>query len=236
MFRIDKDGAVANLPAPAALGSPGYFTEGNPATGTPATQVTADWLNAVQEELVSVIAAAGIALDKTNRAQLLAAIRALTSKVSYAWIGDVKAPGTPGGDFVSGAWRTRDLNTIRDDADGLVAAGLLSLASNQFTLGAGTWHIRAEATASNVDGHQCRLFNVTDGAAVRDGTSQNAVSPGTDAVTSVSVVSAIVTLAAPKTFRLEHRCATTQNTSGFGTAVNMGNEEIYSVVHLWKLK
>lgn len=66
MHRIDGDGHVDNL-----------FVEGNPATGQEATRVTADWLNAVQEEAAAVIEEAGLTLSKPNNAQLLAAIQAL---------------------------------------------------------------------------------------------------------------------------------------------------------------
>ena len=51
---------------------------------------------------------------------------------SYAIIADQKSSTTQGGGFTSGAWRTRDLNTEIADADGIV-----SISSNQFTLGAG---------------------------------------------------------------------------------------------------
>jgi hypothetical protein len=61
---------------PAALPG-GLFTDGDPNVGTPATIVTDDWLNAVQEELVSVVAAAGIQLSKPDNAQVLKAIRSL---------------------------------------------------------------------------------------------------------------------------------------------------------------
>ena len=67
MHRIDSATALPG----------GVFTEGDPMVPVPATEVSADWLNAVQEETVSVIAAAGIALDKQDNAQLLAAIVAL---------------------------------------------------------------------------------------------------------------------------------------------------------------
>lgn len=76
MFRIDNDTAIAVKPAPAAAGTPGYFTNGDPVGGVEATVLEADWLNNVQEELISVLAAAGIAPDKANAAQLLAALRA----------------------------------------------------------------------------------------------------------------------------------------------------------------
>lgn len=55
------------------------FTEGDPGTGTQATVVTADWLNGVQEELVSIIEAAGITPDKATLDQFWAAL----SKLRY---------------------------------------------------------------------------------------------------------------------------------------------------------
>ena len=71
MHRIDGDGNVDNL-----------FVEGNPATGQEATQVTDDWLNAVQEEIAAVIEAAGLTLDKEDNAQLLAAVMSILSSVA----------------------------------------------------------------------------------------------------------------------------------------------------------
>ena len=67
MHRIDGPGALTG----------GVFTDGDPAAGTPATVVTDDWANAVQDELCNVIIGAGIGLSKPNNAQLVAAIRAL---------------------------------------------------------------------------------------------------------------------------------------------------------------
>lgn len=66
MHRIDGQGAT----------EAGLFTEGNPQTGTPATVVTADWLNDVQENLATVIEEAE-PLEKGNYNQLLLAINTL---------------------------------------------------------------------------------------------------------------------------------------------------------------
>ena len=74
MHRIDSSTATPD----------GRFTEGNPTIPVPATTVTADWLNAMQEEAIAVLAAAGIAPDKANNAQMLAAILKLIAD---------KAPG-----------------------------------------------------------------------------------------------------------------------------------------------
>ena len=70
MHRIDSSTATPD----------NRFTEGNPVIPIPATTVTADWLNSVQEELCAIVAAAGIELDKTQHAQVLAAIRALIAE------------------------------------------------------------------------------------------------------------------------------------------------------------
>ena len=67
MHRIDGPGATVDK----------KFTEGNPGTGTPATNVTADWANAIQEEVAHVIEQAGITLNKAVNTQLYTAIQAL---------------------------------------------------------------------------------------------------------------------------------------------------------------
>lgn len=66
MHRVDGFGHQGNL-----------FVEGNPSAGTPATDVTADWLNANQEEKCNVIEAAGLTLNKNDNTQLLQAMQIL---------------------------------------------------------------------------------------------------------------------------------------------------------------
>ena len=77
MFRVDNSTAAAALPTPSPAGTPGYFTGGDLVSGIPATIVEADFLNMLQEELITPITAAGIALSKTNHGQLLAALQLL---------------------------------------------------------------------------------------------------------------------------------------------------------------
>lgn len=67
MHRIDGEGATPD----------GKFTEGNPSIGLIATEVTADWLNAVQEEILAVLDEAGITPQKADNTQLKQAIIAL---------------------------------------------------------------------------------------------------------------------------------------------------------------
>lgn len=71
MHRIDGPGATVDK----------KFTEGDPVGGTAATVVTAAWMNDVQEELVSVLAAAGITPVKGTQDQLLKAIRSISTGV-----------------------------------------------------------------------------------------------------------------------------------------------------------
>lgn len=53
------------------------FTEGDPTVPVAATTVSAEWLNAVQEELVAVITGAGLELEKSDNSQLWQAISQL---------------------------------------------------------------------------------------------------------------------------------------------------------------
>lgn len=78
MFKIDSSGNVA-----------GYFDDGvDETTGKYPTIVTAQWLNAVQDELVNVAVALGVALDKSNTHQVLTAIQTMIlNAVAYSEAG-----------------------------------------------------------------------------------------------------------------------------------------------------
>ncbi|MGJ3523114.1 phage tail protein [Nitratidesulfovibrio sp. D1] len=72
MHRIDPPGATPD----------NRFTEGDPTIPTAATEVSAEWLTAVQEEVAAVIAGAGIVLDKADNGQLLEAIATLIANAA----------------------------------------------------------------------------------------------------------------------------------------------------------
>jgi hypothetical protein len=76
MFRIDNQFASSILPTPLAPGTPGFYSTGN-IGGELATIVTADAMNEIQEELVAVVNAGGLTLDKTDNTQVIQAILAL---------------------------------------------------------------------------------------------------------------------------------------------------------------
>ena len=84
MHRTESTGATAT----------NQFTNGNPATGVPPTQLDDDWLNAVQEELSGVILAAGLALETKatdTHDQLLAALRNKTTGINAGKVNDLPA-------------------------------------------------------------------------------------------------------------------------------------------------
>lgn len=51
------------------------FVAENAATNQPPTEITTDWLNGIQEELIAILLAGGIVPDKVNLSQLLTALR-----------------------------------------------------------------------------------------------------------------------------------------------------------------
>lgn len=143
---------------------------------------------------------------------------------------DQKATGTPGGTFTAGLpWRTRDLNTTIGTND--IPAS--SLAANQFTLPSGTYYITVKAPAYAAGLHKCKLYNITDSADTLIGSSWNANAG--DVVSQASEISASFTISATKVFEIQHRCATTSTTNGFGVASGFSVPEIYTIVNLWKL-
>lgn len=146
---------------------------------------------------------------------------------AYALLRDEKSAGTQSGTFTQAAWRTRTLNTEKFDPDGIV-----SLASNQFTLAAGTYLIRGRGAAFGVDRHQLKIRNITDSTDDIIGSSQYA--SAADGVNNDSVVVGRITIAGSKTFELQHICATTRSNQGFGVEANAGVTEVYAEVEIWR--
>ena len=128
---------------------------------------------------------------------------------SYAIICDQKSSGTVSGTFTSGSYQTRDLNTEITDPDGIV-----SIASNEFTLGAGSYLIEWSAPAVWVTAHKSRLYDVTGTAEVQLGAPE--YSHSTSPTSNVSLGSARVSPSGSNAYRIEHRCATTRSVNCLG--------------------
>lgn len=103
MHRIDVPSATADH----------KFTEGSPTGGVPATTVSGDWLNDVQENIMAVVEAGGVTPIKGRASDLLVAIRGLglatfglslnarmnvpTASASATWTADLIVLGSAGG-------------------------------------------------------------------------------------------------------------------------------------------
>lgn len=145
---------------------------------------------------------------------------------SFALIEDQKTSGTNGGTFTSGADQTRDLNTEVYDPDGIV-----SIASNQFTLGAGTYLIEWSAPAYKCGLHQSMLYDVTGTATLARG--ESTLSSTGDNTQNASRGACVVTPSGSNTYQIRHRCATTQASTGFGNPASFGTE-VYTRVKITK--
>ena len=85
-------------------------------------------------------------------------VDSLTLKVAV--LTDSKTSGTSGGAGVATTWTTRTLNTIASDPNSLI----LALTSNQFTLAAGAYQIRAMASFLHTGHTRMRIYDVTGSA------------------------------------------------------------------------
>jgi len=147
--------------------------------------------------------------------------------VSVARVYDAKSSGTEGGTFTSGADRTRDLNS-EDDPDNIV-----TISSNQFTLGAGTYFIQWNAPAYDCANHRSLLYDVTGATNLAMGQAQTCIEANN--VANSSVGSHIHTITASNTYEIRHRCTTTKTTYGLGVSSSYGTTEIYTIVNIYKL-
>ena len=162
----------------------------------------------------------------TSDVTLLAAIP--TPKTAY--IKDVKASGTNGGTFTSGAWQTRDLNTLEGDT------GFVSLSGNQFTLQPGKYEIEVSAPAFSVARHKAKLVRDPSGTPVDAivGSSELANAAGNQHTTS-SVIKGSITLTTSSVYEVQHQCETTRATNGFGQSTSFGVDEVFTQISIKKV-
>ena len=147
---------------------------------------------------------------------------------SYAIIADQKATDTAGGSSSTGTFNTRDLNTELADPDGIV-----SISSNQFTLQAGTYLLKASAPAYKAQRHQILINNVTDSSVAVVGTSE--YNDNSTGIQTRSFAVGRVTIAAAKAFDIRQRVAVAEATYGLGVEANYDLQpNIYTIVEIFK--
>lgn len=90
---------------------------------------------------------------------------------SLALVYDKKGSNTNGGSLTAGAWRQRDLNTIRY-TDGVIDSdeAFVTVNSNEFALVPGRYLIEWDAPAMKLDGHVSRLISYDSSGGTENGT------------------------------------------------------------------
>jgi len=181
-------------------------------------------------------------------------------EMPYLEILDAKVSGTAGGSFLANIWRTRDLTAVVFD-DFSVAVDLAATPGEgaQITLSPGIYYIEASAPALSCNEHVARLADVTDnpgtdGETVVLGTSEFAADSdlwrindaGGGASEQLSVHSSTQSrseitgkfqLTRVTTLEIQHRCAITQTTDGFGSDGGFYiTDNIFTVVKMWQVR
>lgn len=147
-----------------------------------------------------------------------------------AYLKDIKAAGTGGGDFNSGAWRVRDFTTITG------ATTWLSLTSSRVTLRKGIYDFIADAPAFDVRDHKAKIRDINAATDTADivGTSEH---DNLALVTTRSTVKGRVEIATETAYELWHICQTTKAAAGFGESASFTTtaQELYSQWEIRKL-
>jgi hypothetical protein len=210
-----------------------YTVSGTTLARTTITANSSGGTSAIAFSTVPNVYITALSQDLANASLLTSGTLALAQRgytMPDAIIEEQQASGTGGGTSTSGAWFTRVLNTLVRNS-----GSIASLASNQVTLGAGTYYFSWSAPCGLSDQHQSRLFNVTDSAVVGYGSSEWSSSTTVSATTR-SVGGIVVTIAAAKAFRIEHRVATSSpNAGALGVAQSFGNINVCSRLEITQL-
>lgn len=146
---------------------------------------------------------------------------------SYAILQHRVSAGSHGGSADT-SWTTRTLNHEEADPDGIV-----SLSSNEFTLGAGNYLIRFGGSGWDLDyDMQCRIYDVTNSAMRIE--SSPGTGPGAHDGNGWAYGVGRVTPSGSTAYRLEQRSDNDRGTWGHGEAINRGTYEIFAIVEIFK--
>ncbi|HDR9065469.1 TPA: hypothetical protein QDA90_000724 [Burkholderia vietnamiensis] len=113
MYQIDVSTVASTQPASTALGTVGFFTDGNAATGVAATVVPAEFLNAIMLEMMNAITGAGLTLTKSSFNQLFKAIQTIAQGGASNYAADTGA---------ANAYAVTYSPTVTAPSDGMVRA------------------------------------------------------------------------------------------------------------------
>ena len=151
--------------------------------------------------------------------------------ISVAVICDEKSYNTTGGSVSATTWTTRDLNTVISDPDSIV-----SISSNQFTIGAGTYLVEWSTPAYVVADMKSILYDITGSAVAHVGTSEYG-GDSSSSSTGKSIGSVIITPSSSNAYEIRLYAQWAKPGNGLGTTAGTPNNvSIYTVVKIFKLK
>lgn len=164
MFQIDNSTAVSAIPAPTPAGPPGYFTDGNPATGASASIVPAEFLNALMMEVLNVLVAGGITPAKGQYNQLALAISKITGS-SLVWANIENKPTTISEFGITDAYTKSQMDSsLEEKADKATTVSGYGI-TDALAVGSGGWLSYAPAITGPVAGiTESQLFSGASGA------------------------------------------------------------------------
>lgn len=170
-----------------------------------------------------VLARAG-ATKKLTGASLVGAVGLFNA---YAYVRHELAANTAGGTATSGSWLTLPINTEVFDPD-----GLLTISSNQLTIGAGTYLVQARAPFFRTGAARLRVQDITNTATLGLGAVAYSNNGANDS--GGAHVTARFTLAGSTVIELQYRVEFTKATDGLGTVSNWSVVEVYGELELWR--
>mgnify|MGYP003112667342 CR=1 FL=1 len=146
---------------------------------------------------------------------------------SYAVISDQKSSGTAGGTS-STSLTTRDLNTVVFDPDNIV-----TVASNQFTLIAGTYILEWSSPCWRSNSAFSVIYDVTASAIIATSTGGYSIGTANTAENRTEGIARVV-ITSNNIYELRMKVSAARTGSGFGLASN-ADPETFSVVKITKI-
>lgn len=151
---------------------------------------------------------------------------------------DMKATDNQGGEFATGDWRVRELNTILYSKQTNSNWFTLTSNNNTFTLQPGTYYINARAPAYRVNNNNALLRDTSNNVDVIDGTATYSYSVNT-MCHSYSRIIGVVEITSATNYQIWHRCTVTKTVNGFGVGdqhYGTDTNNIYTYAEIMKLE
>tara|TARA_R110002020_G_C15682902_1_gene719069 strand:- start:33 stop:494 length:462 start_codon:yes stop_codon:yes gene_type:complete len=148
-------------------------------------------------------------------------------KPAVAILKDVKAYNVDGGGSTTGAFNSRDLNTIEGES------WFVTLSDPNFTLEPGMYKIEARVPFVGTNYSSARLYDVTNSAVVKY-SNTSWTQPGG----SLCIIDTVKTVTASTQFRIQYRVSAASAGNGLGVQQNTDSTavSVYTQVVIEKLK